>query len=94
MQISSAFRIDAPNYAPTQVTHRIGPNNKEGQPFTDQESTQRDKFLPTYISPQPPIVQLSCLCKHPVRKPLLPHLLERKRVREDCLPQAKISLCE
>lgn len=44
MQISSASRTDAPNYAPTQVTHRITPNTKS-QPFTDQESMQK------YISP-------------------------------------------
>lgn len=60
----------------------------------DQESMQRDKFLPTYISSQPPIFQLRRLCSHPARKPLLSYLQERKRVREDCFPQAKIILCE
>lgn len=79
-------------------THTSHPQDNpriQRQPtFTDEESMQRDKFLPTYIFCQPPMFQLRGLCKHPVRKPLLSHLLEKKAVREDCLPQTKISLHE
>lgn len=57
-----------------------------------KESTQKDTFISSFISPQPPISQLRYLCKLLVRKPHPHHLIQRKRVREDCLPLVKISL--
>lgn len=44
----------------------------------DEESVQEDIFIPTFISLQPPISQLSSNCKLPVRKPHPPDLTERK----------------